>query len=252
MTNIVKALIETNNKGALDSEMQDVYNELKSRQIDVDLFSRKTLQRRQLHIEPQILVVGYVDSMLSVFRQLNIPIPSTNDYPKSLNYLLYRKIWESNLKTLRQEIYAGRVPIFAKPKDRKKRFTGRVFNTIDDFMWSLSGVSIQTPIYCSEVVSWVTEYRIYVTNGQIVGNLHYSGNSNIRLDNNILKSAVATFSESVEASAGYAIDMGLLSSGETALIEWNDGFSLGSYGLNPSLYTDLLIARWCELMKLIT
>jgi hypothetical protein len=54
--------------------------------------------------------------------------------------------------------------------------------------------------------------------------------------------------DSGEAPAGYGIDFGLLSSGETALIELNDGYSLGSYDLDSADYTDLLIARWEELV----
>jgi hypothetical protein len=27
----------------------------------------------------------------------------------------------------------------------------------------------------------------------------------------------------------------------------NDGFALGSYGLDDASYTDLVIARWCEI-----
>eukprot|EP00971_Amphidinium_carterae_P328252 6460029-Amphidinium_carterae.1 len=35
----------------------------------------------------------------------------------------------------------------------------------------------------------------------------------------------------------------------TGLVEVNDGFSLGHYaGISASDYTDLFIARWCELL----
>jgi hypothetical protein len=47
---------------------------------------------------------------------------------------------------------------------------------------------------------------------------------------------------------GYGLDLGVLSGGQTALVEWNHGFSLGSYGLDSSLYTELILARWCEFM----
>jgi hypothetical protein len=40
-----------------------------------------------------------------------------------------------------------------------------------------------------------------------------------------------------------------LAQGDTALIELNDGFSLGSYGLDRSVYADLILARWTELMS---
>jgi hypothetical protein len=251
MKQIVSALIETNHKGQLDSEMQDVLDELTSRDIPIDLFSHKQVQRRQLDLKPDILVVGYVDSMLSVFKQLNIPVPDTNDYPKALNHLLYRDIWVSNINTLRQDIYAGKVPLFAKPKDRKKRFTGKVFNSIDDFMWELSGVSTQTAIYCSEVKTWITEYRVYVVNKEIVGIHHYFGDPEVSLDEITMQSAISLLNDTDETTAGYALDMGVLSSGETAVVEWNDGFSLGSYGLDKALYTDLLLARWSELVMQI-
>ena len=50
-----------------------------------------------------------------------------------------------------------------------------------------------------------------------------------------------------ESTAGYGVDFGVLSMGETALVEWNDGFSLGAYGLDKALYTELTVARWNEL-----
>ncbi|MFN7976011.1 MAG: ATP-grasp domain-containing protein [Acidobacteriota bacterium] len=50
------------------------------------------------------------------------------------------------------------------------------------------------------------------------------------------------------ARAGYGIDFGVLADGRTALVEMNDGYGLGSYALDPDLYTDLLVARWEELM----
>ena len=49
------------------------------------------------------------------------------------------------------------------------------------------------------------------------------------------------------APAGYAIDFGLTDKGETLLIEVNDGYSLGCYGLVYLDYAKLLSARWAEL-----
>ncbi len=39
----------------------------------------------------------------------------------------------------------------------------------------------------------------------------------------------------------------MLVDGWTLLIEMNDGFSLGVYGLEGTLYARLLTARWAEL-----
>jgi hypothetical protein len=59
--------------------------------------------------------------------------------------------------------------------------------------------------------------------------------------------AIGLLEASGEATAGYGIDFGVLRGGTIALVEWNDGFALGSYDLDKSLYTDLILARWCEL-----
>lgn len=47
--------------------------------------------------------------------------------------------------------------------------------------------------------------------------------------------------------AGCALDFGITDDGQTLLIEFNDGFSLGNYGVEPTLYAILLTARWAEI-----
>jgi hypothetical protein len=65
-----------------------------------------------------------------------------------------------------------------------------------------------------------------------------------------VRDAVAAYQSSGVAPAGYGIDFGVLSTGETALVEVNEGYGLGSYGLDDAAYADLIIARWCELVRL--
>lgn len=49
------------------------------------------------------------------------------------------------------------------------------------------------------------------------------------------------------APAGYAVDFGITDKGETLLIEVNDGYAFGCYGLLNIYYSKLLSARWAEL-----
>lgn len=51
----------------------------------------------------------------------------------------------------------------------------------------------------------------------------------------------------VDSPSAYSIDIGLTAENETIIVEVNDGYSLGSYGLDPLLYAKLLSARWAEL-----
>jgi hypothetical protein len=83
--------------------------------------------------------------------------------------------------------------------------------------------------------------------GLVVGIRHYGGDPAILPDDEVVSELVRTLNTSGQATAGYGLDLGVLSSGQTALVERNDGFSLGSYGLDPTLYTELILARWCEL-----
>lgn len=50
------------------------------------------------------------------------------------------------------------------------------------------------------------------------------------------------------APIGYGIDWAVTDSGETLLMELNDGFSLGNYGCRGHHYTAVIEARWRQFM----
>ncbi|MEP7287940.1 MAG: ATP-grasp domain-containing protein [Chloroflexota bacterium] len=243
---INKAFIEERGNRRMEPEMQDVYEELRQRNVPVELFTQKRILRRQLSLARDTLVVGYVQTMLTTFQQLGIQAPPTNDYPSVLQPFFHRRIWESTVATLISSIYDGNGAVFAKPKGRKKRFTGHVFRYPDDLRF-IEGASTSTPLFCAEVVEWLSEYRVYVIQGSVVGIKHYEGDPAIMIDEQVATEAVRLLEQSTETTAAYALDFGVIGSGLTALIGWNDGYSLGSYELDRSVYTDLLITRWCEI-----
>jgi hypothetical protein len=151
------------------------------------------------------------------------------------------------MRSLIDELFGGSgQPVFAKPLGRQKRFTGHVFFGPDDLI-HLEGASRSTSILCAEVVHWLSEFRVFVIRGEVVGIRHYHGDPTYRADEGVVCEAVPILEASGEATAGYGIDFGVLADGRTALVEWNDGFGLGSYGLDRGLYTELILARWCQL-----
>ncbi len=243
---ISKAFIEESGSKRLEPEMRDVYDELRQRDIPVELFTEKRIRRRQLPLAHDTLVVGYVQTVLAALQLLGIQPPPTNDYPSALQPLFHRRIWESTIEHLTDWVYAGNEPIFAKPKGRKKRFTGHVFAQADDLRY-IEEASMATPVFCSEVLEWLSEYRVFVTQSTIVGIKHYAGDPAIRIDEQVASEAVRLLDSTGEATAAYAIDLGVIPGGQTALVAWNDGFSLGHYGLDRTAYTNLLITRWCEI-----
>ena len=101
-----------------------------------------------------------------------------------------------------------------------------------------------TEVYCSEVVDFVSEWRCFLLYGRVIGIQYYYGNQDAHYDRAIIDAAVSAFPN---MPAGCALDFGVTSDGRTLLIEMNDGYSLGTYGLEDTLYARLLSARWAEL-----
>lgn len=215
--------------------------------IPAQLYTPKRLNRRQLPLTATTFVFGDMDCMRAAMQQLRIPAPHAMDYPTSLARFLHRKVWRDDLGGVKAQLAEGAPSLFVKPASRAKRFTGRVFNDVSDFH-VVGDTSLREPVWCSTVVAWRSEYRVYVVGDEVVGIDHYGGDASVPLDGQTVADAVAEFRNSGEAPAAYGIDLGVLSSGETALVEANDGFALGAYRIGSEPYGRLLFARWRELL----
>jgi ATP-grasp domain, R2K clade family 2 len=246
---IARAFIQQQDHRQLRSEEKLVVEELERRGIPVFFYTVKQILRRKMPLDHQSLVVGDLDCIHGALKQLDIQLPRLNEYPASLESLLHRRVWRSTIGNLESSLLSGMMTqsIFAKPANRCKRFTGFVIHDEGD-LYRVSNVSRREQIFCAEVVSWLSEYRIYVVNSKVRSVDFYSGNPEIKIDINIVEQAIDILDQSQESYAGYAIDFGVLSSGETALIEMNDGFAIGAYQINSQNYTDLILSRWEELL----
>ncbi|WP_196888334.1 ATP-grasp domain-containing protein [Aureivirga sp. CE67] len=245
---ITKALIHEYGNGKLEIEHENIVQVLESRDIPYELFTSKKLHRNQLKLNKNTLVVGDHSVMETVFKRLKFSCQN-NSYPESLKPFLKRNVWESSLTRLFNESLEKDISdIFIKPKNKTKLFTGFVLNSSFD-LFQLENYSKSTKLYCSEIVDWLSEFRVFVINSKIVGIKNYAGNPEIKLDLKEVEKAIKVFEKSDEKTAAYGIDFGVLSNGETALIEWNDGFALGSYNLEKEIYTDLIMTRWKEILS---
>jgi len=249
---IRKAFLQENGHGKMEPEIRSLYEGFQARNIPVELFLEKRLLRRQLPVASDTLVAGSIPVVLAALRQLEVTLPVPNDFPPCLEPYLHRRIWRSTVGQVMNHLYEGDGhPVFVKPEGRLKRFSGRVLSFPDDIRY-LENTSRSAPVFCSRTVDWVSEYRVFVLGGDMVGTRHYAGDPSVPLDAAVVAEAVARWEQSGEAIAAYGIDFGVLGNGTTALVELNDGFSLGSYGLDSALYTNVVLARWCELIGCAT
>ncbi|WP_153395736.1 ATP-grasp domain-containing protein [Chryseobacterium vaccae] len=246
---IEKAYIHEYGNKKLEPEHQDVIDVLEKRNIGYELFTDKKIFRNQLNIDRTTFVAGNHFVFSSIFKKYKINPPS-DCYPQCLHQYLQRNIWTTTIHELSRNIDGELAPVFVKPKSDTKLFTGFRMESVSDF-YLLSEFSKNTELYCSQLVDWKAEYRVFVNNSKIVGIQLYNGDDKYKLDMEVIRNAINDLENSKEKTRGYGIDFGILSNGSTALVEWNDGYALGSYGLDKEIYTDLLLERWLEIADAI-
>jgi hypothetical protein len=102
------------------------------------------------------------------------------------------------------------------------------------------------PCWISSVVNFVSEYRLFLTNGELIGCKHYWGDFRINLNWKVIDNALSDLKWQPK---GWCLDFGVTDKGETLLIEANDGYSIGNYGLDGWDYSRLIRERFLELTQ---
>ncbi|MFD0675175.1 ATP-grasp domain-containing protein [Cohnella sp. GCM10027633] len=189
----------------------------------------------------QDIVVGDVDDVRRILFNYDIVAPEL-DYPEELTAYLGRRVWKSTLNVIANN--PDNWNVFIKPIEDKK-FTGVVVRSTKDLM-GCGTYGEDTEIHCSELVKFVAEWRCFVRHGSILDIRRYRGDWRLHFDARIVEEIVLKY---ITAPKGYAVDIGLTDKGETILIEVNDGYALGHYGMFSLDYAKLLSARWSELTK---
>ncbi len=194
-------------------------------------------------VQRETIVVGPISSVHQAILLLGNSLPVELDYPDELRDYLGRKVWRSTINKVACQPEAWN--IFVKPARSAKKFTGRAIRTTKD-LTGCGDSNRDVDVWCSELVELESEWRCFVRYGKILDVRPYKGDWRITPRYSLIESAVRDFRS---APAGYAIDFGITKQGQTVLVEANDGFSLGHYGLFYLDYAKLLSARWAELMQ---
>ncbi len=241
-------LVQVKGNGTLDREEALMAAVATARGIRVIKASDKQVERGKVVAASECVAVGSVSFVRSALRQLGQQLPPHKPYPEPLHHLLYRKV--SKLPSLNEAkllVSSGR-KLFVKPAGWK-RFTGFVVEFEDDMRFN--GASGRQPVWIAEPVRFVSEWRAYVAGGQLLDLClaDHGGDVNAMPDRTIIEDAIQRLTANRDTPAGYVIDFGVLDSGETALIEMNDGFSMGAYsGVSPDAYWAVTVSRWAELV----
>ena len=98
-----------------------------------------------------------------------------------------------------------------------------------------------------EPIDIVSEHRVYVHNGKAVYSCNYSGDFRISPDFNYVDKLIEAYNDQPIA---YTVDVAILKDGSMTVIEFNDFWSIGSYGLYCLNYAQMLLDRYCEIVSI--
>lgn len=226
--------------------------------ISVTNASLESLEDHAGKLEQGAVPVGSVQFVRRAMEFARITEPKNLSYPPGCEAYTKRRIWQST---------AGRALNMTGTRFIKsaatKVFTGFVLdsdagalglNNHDRTQFAaLSGLASDTPVWVSEPVQWLCEYRYYVMDSEILGLARYDQDDSDNFpapDVGVVRQCVADLA----IQHPYALDMGVLLSGETALVEVNDAWAIGLYGgaMKPYDYVQFLSNRWSSLLSKAT
>jgi len=184
------------------------------------------------------LFVGSVEFMKEVFSRIgkeNIRVPKNSNREHKVMTLGEAK-----------EISKSK-SIFIKPFDIKL-FTGFILDQMINN--SISDISDDTLIMVYDVFSSPikSEFRCYVHRNNVVDIRNYSGDL-FCLPNEEYLNSVIDLNKTFDFPISYTIDIGVLENDENVVIEYNDMWAIGNYGMPNDLYLRLLRDRYFEIVR---
>ncbi len=219
--------------------------------IHEQLVSLEGLPAHKEALQRGAMPVGSVEFVHAALLLIGRPIPPGLSYAPGARDFLSRDVKLCRVS----DVQARR---FVKPQETKL-FTGFVYDPAsapdascehyED--WAvLMRLHEDTFVWSSEVVEWQCEWRYYVQDGEVIGSARYDplGEEDAPLpDQNIVSDCIAA----LDLRHPYALDMGVLASGKTALVEVNGAYSIGLYGraLEPMVYLNFLHKAWVYLLS---
>lgn len=188
------------------------------------------------------IVCGNIGDIWNAMEALGKPVPPPLDYPDHLDWLLGREIKPITLGEIRGLTSRK----FVKPT-RQKLFCGFVWDPNDPrSRLSLAPYPDETPCLVSDEVEFVSEWRCFIRHNAPVGVKHYRGDWSKAPDRTVFNRAVKCCKDKMPAA--YSLDLGVTVDGRTLLVEANEGYALGHYGLASLVYARFLEARWEQLI----
>lgn len=183
------------------------------------------------------LFVGSVEFMKGVFNQIGL---SDVGLPRNSNR-------SSKIISLGEAIEKNKQGerIFIKPVDIKL-FTGFVMEGYN--YTCLKDLPMDTKLRSYKPFSQtiLSEWRIYIHKGEIEDARQYYGELLLTPDIDYINKVLC---QNYDMSGAYTIDIAILKDGTNVVVEFNDMWAIGNYGVPNDIYVDMLKSRYFEIVK---
>lgn len=195
--------------------------------------------------EQPAIVVGHIAAVRCALERAGCPSPSVPGLPPALEPWFGREVWTSTLGEIRRRLQTEpeAFPLHVKPALDDRLFSGVLVRAFRDLV-PLAAVDPSAAVLVQAPLEFVSEWRAYVSEGQILRVCNYLGDPLRFPDRAVLEAGLAAFDP---APVAYGADWGVTSSGQTLLVEINDAYALGNYGLLGHELAAFMEARWREL-----
>lgn len=113
---------------------------------------------------------------------------------------------------------------------------------------SISGIPDETMVMVYDVFESPikSEWCCYIHNKKVVDIRNYSGDLFTIPNESYLESVIKS---NIDFPIAYTIDIGVLENGKNEVIEYNDMWAIGNYGMPNDTYLRLLKDRYFEIVR---
>lgn len=254
-----KVWIKTKYDNGMKIEIPHNYNIANAmygfRELGAEIIPYHTIDEIYQEVTKDDIVVDYIEQCNEIFGKFGIS-PSIPDYPSSFEKFLGRKIWKDTIDSISSDESKWSAGYFVKPV-KSKVFTGKVISSLSDLV-GCGKCGENYEVLVSEPLDIKAEWRCFIMYDKIIDVRPYG----LLLDQNresylyhydpkVLKEMMEEFCKWEGRPAACSMDICVTSDRRTLLVEFNDAYSLGSYGLPSIFYAKLISARWSQLLNRI-
>lgn len=242
---VTSAYVQKVNGDYINETAMSFANGCRQLGLHVETFEAESLKHVQLPREA--VVHGYVGVVKRALAALGVSevVPRVDGFPPAELLPHYgRRLWTSTLGALR--VHEGH-PVFIKPLHQVKAFTGHVRGGLLSGLAETGYLPDDFEVVCSDVVDFTSEYRLFVHDGLLVDARPYRGDFTVPVDFDVALQCVRDYKS---APVAYSLDLGVTRDGQTLVVEVNDAWALGGYGIAAVPYAQMVCSRWEQMVGL--